>query len=206
MSAEPLPILYSFRRCPYTMRARLALYSALIPHEHREIELKNKPTEMLQASPKGTVPVLLLADNRVLQESLDIMKWALKLNNLDTEEHKLIQLNDISFKQALDRYKYPGRYTEEAGADYRQQCTLFIEILEARLSPFLNGKEMCWLDMAIFPFIRQFSMVDPPWFDTLPFSVVKAWLKTINSSEIFAQIMTKHPRWDASQAPLYISW
>ncbi|WP_010298855.1 glutathione S-transferase [Candidatus Odyssella thessalonicensis] len=206
MSAEQLPILYSFRRCPYAMRARLALYSALISHEHREIELKNKPTEMLQASPKGTVPVLILTDNTVLQESLDIMKWALKLNNLGTEEHKLIQLNDCSFKQALDRYKYPGRYTEEDGADYRQQCTVFIEVLEARLNPFLNGKEMGGLDMAIFPFIRQFSMVDPQWFDTLPFSAVKTWLKMISSSEIFAQVMAKHPRWDASQAPLYISW
>lgn len=134
-----LPVLYSFRRCPYAMRARLALYSAKIAHEHREVDLKNKPAEMLVISPKGTVPVLQLENGTVLEQSLDIMNWALDNPPLLLEDTQLITENDATFKQALDRYKYPGRYPEETGIDDRTQCELFLKKLEGRLTPFLTG-------------------------------------------------------------------
>ena len=153
---EPLPILYSFRRCPYAMRARLALYSAKVAHIHREVDLKNKPAEMLAVSPKGTVPVLQLTDGQVLEQSLDIMKWALGIATLSLEDINLVTHNDTIFKQALDRYKYPHRYSEnredEIAKSARTECELFLKTLEGRLQPFFNRKCTCIGRYGHFPF------------------------------------------------------
>lgn len=193
-----LPILYSFRRCPYAMRARFALHIAKIPYEHREISLKNKPLEMLEISPKGTVPVLLLADGKIIEESLDIMIWAMGAH-LSPEDSELITQNDTSFKRALDRYKYPGRYPEEEGVNYRDHCVLFLEKLESRLNPFLSGDTPTLVDMALFPFIRQFSSVDPEWFEVQPYPHLIKWLDYFMSSELYEQVMQKHPLWEGEK-------
>lgn len=190
-----LPILYTFRRCPYAMRARMALYTAKIDHEHREIDLKNKPPELLGISPKGTVPVLQFGDGRLLEESLDIMKWALNVPHLPLEEGALIAENDTTFKKALDRYKYPGRYPEEEGLDYRSQCESFLKKLENHLTPFLTSKTVTLNDMALLPFIRQFSVVDPAWFEAQAYPNVKAWLNFWITSAVFGQVMEKRPLW-----------
>lgn len=190
-----LPILYTFRRCPYAMRARMALYTAKILHEHREVDLKNKPRQMLEISPKGTVPVLQLEDGTVLEQSLDIMKWALKITTLSLENESLISENDTTFKQALDRYKYPGRYSEEAGGNYRDYCEGFLKTIEARLNPFLTGKEVDLVDMALFPFIRQFVKVDLQWFAAQNYPSITTWLQLFSSSELFQNIMQNFPVW-----------
>lgn len=156
-----LPVLYSFRRCPYAMRARLAIRHAMIKVELREIELRSKPTQMLAASPKGTVPVLVLADGAVIDESLDIMRWALQQNDpgewLQVNDFEaLIQTNDSSFKYNLDRYKYADRYPEYPAGFYRQQGELFLAELERRLmrTQYLCGSYFSIADAAIAPFIR----------------------------------------------------
>lgn len=196
-----LPVLYSFRRCPYAMRARLALYSSKISHEHREINLKNKPLEMLAISPKGTVPVMFLENGDLLEESLDIMKWAFKISNLSTEDVQLIWENDTTFKQALDRYKYPGRYAEEIGINYQEECEYFLRKLENQLSPFLRGNTISLPDLAIFPFVRQFSMVNPDWFETQPYPHIKVWLSSFISSQLFEEVMKKFLFWTPENKP-----
>jgi glutathione S-transferase len=205
-----LPILYTFRRCPYAMRARMALYTAKVSHEHREVNLKNKPQEMLAISPKGTVPVLQLGDGNVLEESLDIMKWALNISHLPSEETALITENDTTFKKALDRYKYPGRYPEDDGIDYRSQleyrnlCEFFLKKLEGQLLPFLTGTTATLIDMALFPFVRQFAMVDPVWFETQPYPRLKAWLDFWISGALFSQVMQEYPLWISGAEPTIV--
>ncbi len=193
-----LPILYSFRRCPYAMRARFALICANIAYEHREIILRDKPKEMLEISPKGTVPVLLLPDNKVLEESLDIMIWA--MGPPCAEDRALIHTNDTSFKKALDRYKYPGRYVEEPDANYRDTCLRFSQELENRLGNFLSGESPKLIDMALFPFIRQFVKVDPVWFETQAYPKLKKWLEFFGSSDLFEKVMQKHELWPNNKA------
>lgn len=200
------PILYSFRRCPYAMRARLALYHAKIPHEHREVDLKNKPAEMLKISPKGTVPVLQLPDETVLEQSLDIMAWAFGNFVPSPEDKNLIAENDTTFKQALDRYKYPGRYPEDEQMNYRGNCEAFLKKIEARLDPFLTGNAESYVGMAIFPFIRQFSLVDPDWFGDQPYPRIIAWLHYFNSSDLFNEIMKNYEPWAPGPKPLIISF
>jgi glutathione S-transferase len=201
-----LPILYTFRRCPYAMRARMALYTAKINHEHREISLKNKPPEFLEISPKGTVPVLQFGDGRLLEESLDIMKWALNISRLPLEEAELIAENDTTFKKALDRYKYPGRYPEEEGLDYRSQCASFLKKLENHLTPFLISKVVTFNDMALFPFIRQFSLVDPDWFEAQAYPNLKAWLNSLITSTVFGQVMEERPLWVSGSEPTIVAF
>jgi glutathione S-transferase len=199
-----LPILYSFRRCPYAMRARLALYTARVSHEHREIDLKNKPREMLEISPKGTVPVLQLEDGTVLNESLDIMQWAFKVTDLPPDWAVLIMENDTTFKEALDRYKYPGRYEEEEGSNYRDQCAVFLKKLEAPASPFLSGEELSLLDMGVLPFVRQFEKVNPAWFAEQPYPRLKSGLERLTSSALFEGVMERHPLWSNGTQPLLV--
>lgn len=201
-----LPILYSFRRCPYAMRARLALYSAKIAHVHREVDLKNKPTAMLNLSPKGTVPVLQLKDGKVLEQSLDIMNWALENPVLSVENTKLITEHDTTFKQALDRYKYPGRYHEEVSENYRHICEQFLKKIEDSLTPFLAGNTITLVDMAIFPFIRQFSMVDCDWFEDQPYPKIKTWLTFFTSSPLLEQIMQSYAPWSPTDQPLLVTF
>ena len=202
-----LPILYSYRRCPYAMRARMALKLANIPVEIREISLRDKPTHMLQASPKGTVPVLILADGKVIEESLAIMEYALKEYPLQANIHAasttskemsaLVLQNDTSFKQALDAYKYPERYPEFAQADYRAQAELFLQQLERLLqkNTYLFDTTPSFADIAIFPFIRQFAAVDKLWFQAANYPKLQIWLKSLVDSDLFISVMQKQPTW-----------
>ena len=198
------PILYSYRRCPYAMRARMALKYAGIEVEHREIELRNKPRSMLLVSPKGTVPVLCMGDV-VLEQSVDIMRWAMKQSdpadwvNVDDEiAQAWIEKNDGPFKVLLDQYKYPNRFPEldpEVVLNEALQIMLLPMEKALQRSQYLLGDKMTWVDVAIFPFIRQFAMVDPKKFEQLPVPAVKVWLSQHLESELFNAVMHKHPVW-----------
>lgn len=203
MSAS-YPVLYSFRRCPYAMRARLALYAAKISHEHREVDLKHKHPEMLTISPKGTVPVLQLADGTILEQSLEIMNWALKGLPLSEEDATLIEENDTNFKQALDRYKYPGRYPQESNVNYRDLGQHFLKKMETRLTPDVENPT--FLDMAVFPFVRQFSKVDEAWFEAQKYPHVKNWLTVMSANPLFHHVMEKYSPWERGEAPILISF
>lgn len=202
--AAPFLVLYSFRRCPYAMRARLALYSAKIFHEHREVNLKHKPPEMLEISPKGTVPVLQLADGTVLEQSLDIMKWALKDHRSSPEDMSLIEENDTTFKHALDRYKYPGRYSEEEDVNYRDRGELFLKKLETRLNSC--ARIPTFFEMAVFPFVRQLSKVDQQWFEAQNYPHLISWVDSMSSSDLFQHVMEKFSPWSAGDEPRMISF
>lgn len=196
-----LPILYSFRRCPYAIRARLAIAYAGIPVEIREVQLKQKPEHLLAISPKGTVPVFQLPDGQVIDESLDIMNWALAQNDpehwLDAgdEAEKLIQWNDGEFKYYLDRYKYADRYPEFSPEYYQSQAATFLAKLEAKLAfyPYLSNKHRSLSDAAIFPFIRQFSAVDHGRLISTDYPKLNGWLNEWLSSHLFTAVMLKYP-------------
>lgn len=197
-----LPILYSYRRCPYAMRARMALWAAKIQVELREVSLREKPQHLLQISPKGTVPVLHLADGTVLEQSLDIMRWALLQNDARgwlkgdmLMADSLISVNDGEFKKALDRYKYPERYPEQSALFYREQGEQFLQRLEALLAEhlFLLGDSASMADVAIFPFIRQFAAVDAQWFGQSDYPRLREWLAGWVEGELFAEVMQKFP-------------
>ena len=205
LNGECLPLLYSFRRCPYAMRARLALYQAKIQVEICEVDLKQKPEAMLETSPKGTVPVLQLPDGRIIDESLALMSWALEQNDpdgwllkKDTLTDTLIAENDGNFKQALDRYKYPQRFAdrdyESVSNQARDQAGKFINALNARLSEacYLSGSDIGFSDIAIFPFIRQFANVDIEWFQSLPIKPLQSWLMKLVESSEFKYVMQKN--------------
>ncbi|PPC80830.1 MAG: glutathione S-transferase [Methylotenera sp.] len=197
-----LPILYSYRRCPYAMRARMALMYAGIAVEIREIALRDKPVHLLAVSPKGTVPVLITVQGDVLEQSLDIMHWALRqsdpdgwLSADDALTQQLITENDTSFKQTLDRYKYAIRFPEQPMETYRAHGEVFLAKLEHNLAQteFLMGDKLTLADIAIFPFIRQFSAVDSVWFESADYTSLKAWLNLMLSSALFNSVMDKHP-------------
>jgi len=196
-----LPILYSYRRCPYAMRARMALRYAGIAVDIREIALNDKPVHMLQMSPKGTVPVLVLPGTTVIDQSMAIMDWALKhrdengwLDADNCEMQQLITENDGSFKRSLDRYKYAIRFPEHPAQYYRSEGEVFLAKLELRLAQtgFLFGNKISLADIAIFPFIRQFAAVDNNWFESAQYSRLKAWLRYFTDSELFQGVMQKH--------------
>ena len=197
-------ILYSYRRCPYAMRARMALKYAGIEVEHREIELRNKPQSMLMASPKGTVPVLCIGDT-VLDQSVDIMRWAIEQSDPDawgsadnTIAQAWITKNDGPFKALLDQYKYPNRFPDldqEVVLNEALQIMLLPMEQSLQATQYLMGDQMTWADVAIFPFIRQFSMVDLKRFDDLPIPAVKKWLAQHIESELFHSVMHKYPVW-----------
>lgn len=210
------PILYSFRRCPYAIRARMALAYAGITYELREVSLKNKPQAMLDISPKGTTPVMQVFERSgdsaysfvVLEESLDIMNWAVQKNDplnwqtlsdksLAIAEH-LINTNDREFKQALDRYKYPNRFPERSPEFYRQQAEEFLQVLELQLqqyTSFLICDRQTLADVAIFPFVRQLAYVDIDWFISSPYTHLQQWLKWHETSALFELVMQKSPVW-----------
>ena len=202
------PILYSFRRCPYAMRARMALLYSSQRVELREVVLKNKPAALLEISPKGTVPVLQLEDGRVLEQSLDIMYWALRRRDpehwlMDEASQKaLISDNDEHFKPRLDRYKYADRHPGHSEQYYREQCFAFLDVLEARLQAqsFLFGEQVRLADIAIFPFIRQFAHVDANWFEQSPWRGLQRWLSFFKQSSIFTLSMHKYPAWTPGDA------
>lgn len=202
------PVLYSFRRCPYAMRARMALWVAGIAVELREVKLAAKPPELLAASPKATVPVLVLAEGSVIDQSLDIMRWALAQNDpegwLAGEDAALIAANDRPFKHHLDRAKYPGRYDEDGVTDHRAAALALLQPLEERLgsAPYLCGPNRSLTDMALFPFIRQFAAIDPAWFAAQPLPRLQGWLDRLIGSDLFAAVMPKFAPWKASDAPV----
>lgn len=209
MITAPLPVFYSFRRCPYAMRARLAIVSASLAVELREVVLRDKPQAMLDASPKATVPVMVLEDGTVIDESLEVMRYALEQADPENwlprnaQEHRamqqLIEVNDGHFKHALDRYKYPNRYAREMidPVDQRAIATGHIERLEEPLSKhgWLVGERPTLADFALLPFVRQFAHVDRDWFDAQPWPGVIAWLDRFLASGWFAAIMGKHAPW-----------
>jgi glutathione S-transferase len=206
-----LPVLYSFRRCPYAMRARLALAVSGQAYELREVVLRNKPAEMLAASPKATVPVLVLPDGSVLDQSLDIMRWALEQHDptgwLAADSavvDKLIAANDVPFKRSLDRYKYPNRYAGEHAGDepafalaHRSSASVWLMELEALLSrsDWLCGPSASLADMAILPFVRQFAHTDADWFSAQPWPRLVGWLARFEASALYASVMEKHSAW-----------
>ena len=202
--------LYSFRLCPYAIRARLAMAISETPYVLREVHLARKPAEMLEASPKGTVPVLVLADGTVIEESIQIMRWALQCNDPETwlqrDDTALIARNDGPFKHDLDRYKYPDRHESNAMA-HRQQGMEFLHVLEARLSeqPYLCGSTRGIADAAIMPFVRQFAAVDSDWFATQPIPRVRTWLAEALASELFSEVMLRVAPWVPGEPDLVIS-
>ena len=199
------PCLYYFRRCPYAMRARLGILFAELQVELREIMLKNKPPQMLAISPKGTVPVLQLLDGTVIEESREIMTWALAqqdsqgLLNAETllEANALIDKNDNEFKYWLDRYKYADRHLEMSQTEYRQQGEVFLQLLEELLTKnsYLLGESMTIADIGIMPFVRQFAHVNRDVFYDLPYPNLQHWLQDWLSHPLFLQAMTKFQPW-----------
>ncbi|WP_324828156.1 glutathione S-transferase [Qipengyuania zhejiangensis] len=199
-------ILYSFRRCPYAMRARMALRISGLAYQHREVVLRDKPQAMLDLSPKGTVPVFVTGEGRVLEESIDIMRWALDQCDpegwLTRDDSALIAANDGPFKHHLDRYKYATRYDDADPEVERAACAEYLQTLEKRLAatPFLCGAKRGLADIALFPFVRQFANHDRDWFDAQPLPQVQRWLAGLIGSDLFAGIMVKRDTWRPVEA------
>ena len=199
------PVLYSFRRCPYAMRARMALLQSGIQVELREVVLRDRPEHMMEISPKGTVPVLLLPDGTVLEESLDIMLWALDDSWLVGDWKSLIDGNDGEFKHHLDRYKYNNRYENPLlPEEHRSHVLSFLESYDHRLkeSSYLCGDECTIADLALAPFVRQFANTNREWFDRLPLPNLHSWLSRMLEDELFRNCMVKHPQWKLEDEPI----
>ncbi|MCH1930101.1 glutathione S-transferase [Shewanella sp. A25] len=215
-----LPILYTFRRCPYAMRARLGLLLGEAKVEMREIILKAKPSEMLAANPRGTVPVLVQSNGEVISESLEIMYWALRQGTYNLDIHpllgqspseqtlidELVSLNDQQFKPWLDKYKYADRYPELSQDDYFNNATEFLARLETELSQhqYLVRDSLSLADYAIVPFIRQFNAVDTKRDLRLKFPRLIQWLTLLIQSRVFHRAMEKYPMWEQGQAAIYL--
>lgn len=215
------PILYSFRRCPYAMRARLALKYSGINVELREVDLNKPPEALIEISENATVPVLHLPDGNVIDESWEIVQWAVRQNDPDLwlgendqfliESDMLLETNDYSFKQDLDHYKYADRYPEQPMEFYRQQGEEFLQELEDRLNhtDFILSNTISIADIGIFPFIRQFAMVDQPWFDQSPYPKLKNWLNCFIDSDssqahLFLAIMHKYSIWKQGEPGIFL--
>ncbi|MDC0110268.1 glutathione S-transferase N-terminal domain-containing protein [Alphaproteobacteria bacterium] len=212
------PILYSFRRCPYAMRARLAIKASGIIVEIREVELKNKPKEFLGVSPKATVPIVCISSKQIIEESLDIMEWALKINDplklLRYEKINRIEIHNIlnklenEFKQNLDRYKYSSKFDLPNPKLYRDKNLQTLNVFNKLLQ---NNKGICssqlsLLDYAVFPFIRQFRNVNSVWFDSLELKFLQTWLYELIDSDEFSSIMKKYEIWNPNQKPIYTNF
>ena len=204
-SKNNLPILYSFRRCPYAMRARMAIHISGQRCELREVLLRDKPPSMLEYSAKGTVPVLILQDGKVIDESLDVIDWALNINDPDDWQRskdkektkELIKINDGEFKYHLDRYKYSKRYDNEDPEFHRKKCLKFIESINNELnnSEYIFDDNISYADIMLLPFIRQFRIADIEWFDSLPYDNLKKWLSSFLNSSLLNSIMKKYDLW-----------
>ena len=212
-----LPVLYSLQHCPYAMRARMGIWYAGQSVMLRAVVTKNKPEEMLAASPKGTVPVLVLDNGTVIDESLDIMLWALTRSDPQDllyahDSHalsdmlELITLNDEQFKPVLEKYKFARRKREVLEVDYRSQCEVFITQFELTLSrqAYFMGETPCLADYALLPFIRQFARVDRHWYLESPYPNIRRWLNGHLQTPIFTKVMAKFPLWlDTHEEFLY---
>ncbi|UWR15201.1 glutathione S-transferase [Sulfitobacter sp. M368] len=201
------PILYSFRRCPYAMRARLALAVSGTTTELREIVLRDKALAFLDASPSGTVPCMV-TEGGVIDESLDIMLWALRRRdpegwlNMSNAGHEWVARADGPFKHALDRTKYATRYPDEEPSAHRDQAAAFLTELDAVIDQWIFDHPTL-ADFAILPFVRQFAFIDKPWFDAQPWPNLQAWLERFLRSDRFAAIMGKYPKWAEGDAPTF---
>ena len=201
------PVFYTFRRCPYCMRAHMALDYAGIPLEIREVDLNNLPAEALAVSPHATVPSLVLDENNFMDESWDIMKWAVRQNDPDRwlgrneeflqDTEMLVETNDYSFKEDLEHYKYAERYPAHPMEYYRQRGEAFLQELEDMLDDnrYLLASHITVADIAVLPFIRQFVMVDQDWFDKVPYPKLKAWLNSLLQTEWFKHASEKREIW-----------
>ena len=202
------PTLYSLRHCPYAMRARLAILLAKQTVNLRAIVLKNKPAEMLVASPKGSVPVLVLTNGLVIDESLEIMQWVLNENDPDnllyqhseelaSDMFSLINRNDTEFKDNLEKYKSAKRYHDNTEQQHREACEAFIHDLEKRLTkhPFFIADTPSLADYALLPFLRQFARVNRAWYIQAPYPLLRNWLDAHLQSRLFAKAMTLYPLW-----------
>lgn len=209
-----MPLLYTFRRCPYAMRARMALLQAGHAFDAVEVSLRDKPASLLELSPKATVPVLQLPDARVIDESWEIMRWALATPDVQgwwaraqsPANLDLLARNDGDFKHHLDRWKYPQRYTAEPVAPdaHRDSAVeVLLRPLDARLrdAPFLGGDSPCATDLAVFPFVRQYASVAPAWFATLALPSLRAWLDGWLVSRLFQACMVKLPAEGVNRFP-----
>jgi glutathione S-transferase len=215
MTTDVVPVLYSFRRCPYAMRARWALAVSGVQVELREVLLKDKPGEMLAASSKGTVPVLIDGKGVVIDESLDIMLWALRQHDparwlmpefsAFDEQLALIAQCDGEFKFNLDRYKYPERFGDANAIPYRTAAEGFIRELDIRLATraYLFGDRMSLGDAAIAPFVRQFAQTNSTWFNLQPWPALQAWLTALITSAKFNAVMQRPKRWRPGDVPTY---
>ena len=206
------PILYSFRRCPFAIRARMALLNSGIRVVLREVKLSQMPASMIALSAKATVPVLVLADGAVIDQSLDIMRWSLSISDPHQwlhhhhESARLIQQNDEQFKPLLDHYKYADRYPQLTQQQHRQNALFFLQQLNQRLTQqaFLINDQPCLADMAILPFIRQFAGVEPDWFSTCEYSKLRQWLSTLLETPLFTTVMQKYPIWQPDDEVVYL--
>lgn len=213
MTPSTVPLLYSYRRCPYAMRARMALLVAGIAFDVHEIVLRDKPAEMLALSPKGTVPVLLLPDGSVLEQSLDIVQWAFAAHDPEgwwaraqsTVNRDLLAVCDGPFKHHLDRYKYPERFggASERVPQRNAAVETLLKPLDAQLqhADQLGGNTPCATDIAIFPFVRQFAAVEPAWFGQLPLPALQRWLGAWLVHPLFEAAMVKLPSAQAQRFP-----
>ncbi len=205
---SPLPVLYSLRNCPFAMRARMAIYRSQLPVLLRDIVLKDKPAEMLMASPKGTVPVLITSDGMVIDESIEVMLWALSQNdpadlllredeNQFDEMRRLIHQFDSEFKPCLEAYRAAKRYHEPNLTECRAACEQHIAQLEQGLSKhtFLLAERESLADLALLPFIRQFARVERQWYLQSPYPKLRQWLDRYLQSKMFSKVMTKHELW-----------
>lgn len=210
-------ILYSFRRCPYAIRARMALSYSCVAVEVREVSLRDKPAELIKISSKATVPVLVLSDKKIIDESLDIMLWSLSLadpggwlheidEQFNLSQIQLIKENDQDFKPLLDDYKYADRFTDHTQQTYRDRTIPFLNKLEHRLlnQRYLMDDCMRLVDVALFPFIRQYAFVDKDWFDDAHFPNVAIWLNRFLNHDLFKRVMYKQAVWKPGNEPVYL--
>ena len=211
-----MPILYSFKRCPYAMRARMALYLSNTVVELREVSLRDKPQSMLEISPKGTVPVLILDDGNVIDESIEIIEWCIKKKkNIFTETlnsdqelftEDAIKLFDEKFKFHLDRYKYATRYEDVDEILHRESCVEILKTMENKISNkfFFYTDHLNKIDICILPFIRQFRIANPEWFDNhIEFPKVQKWLDNFLHSSILEEIMVTHEEWKKDNPAIF---
>ena len=207
------PILYSFRRCPYAIRARMVLSYMEVSVELREVLLNERPQSLYKISSKGTVPVLLLKDGKVLDESLDIMRWAIKQGEQNlyedklNEQNQLIKYNDIKFKYWLDKYKYHVRYLEHSREYYQRKCSKTLAEYDMRLreNEYLMGDRIRLADIAIFPFIRQCANVDQNWFNN-KYPNLNRWLEIWKQSRVFKSVMMKYNQWKLGDELLIVNF
>jgi len=207
------PILYSFRRCPYAIRARMFLSYMEVSVELREVLLNERPQSLYKISSKGTVPVLLLKDGKVLDESLDIMRWAIKQGEQKlyedklNEQNQLIKYNDTKFKYWLDKYKYHVRYLEHSREYYQRKCSKTLAEYDMRLreNAYLMGDRIRLADIAIFPFIRQCANVDQNWFNN-KYPNLNQWLEIWKQSRLFKSVMMKYNQWRLGDELLIVNF